>query len=99
MTYTVTLVDWPELPEAERSAAESRYRTTLEERLGGAENVPKHHKAFLDVADSKADTVPKHSAQDAAAYIVAQNAADKAGFHGLGHFDGAHFEVRLATDS
>ena len=95
MSYTVQLVKWPELAEADRRAAESRFKRALEEKLGGASHVPRCYRAFMNAANSRADTIPTAEAQDAAAYIIAQNAADKAGFDGLGHFDGAHFEVFL----
>ena len=39
MTYTITLQDFPEIPEDTRVKAEDHYRRALEKALGGADAV------------------------------------------------------------
>ncbi|MGJ7544646.1 hypothetical protein [Variovorax sp. LT1R16] len=95
MTYTVTLVDYPDdLSDEERQDAEARYRRAFEAKLGGAMNVPHCYRAFTHAAD--ADQLGKADAEAAAAYMVARHLGVQAGFQGLGYSHEAFFEVRLA---
>jgi len=96
MTYTVTLVDFHgDVPDSVRIEAVRRYRTALEKKLGGPENVPYHFRAFTSAADAKTSQLNKPEAEAAAAWMVAHHMAVQQGFRGLGHSDEAYFAVRL----
>ena len=44
--FTVTLCDYPNLPEQERNKAEARYARVLERQLGSAEQVAKPCRSY-----------------------------------------------------
>lgn len=96
MTYTIMLVDfYGDVPDSVRSEAVRRYRTALEKKLGGPENVPYHYRAFTNASGLEANLLNKSEAEAAAAWMVAHHMAVQEGFRGLGHSDEAYFEVRL----
>ena len=97
MTYTITLVDFhDDVPDSARAEAVNRYRTALEKKLGGAENVPYHFRAFTNAAESESDQLNKREAEAAAAWMVANHIAVQEGLRGLGHACEAYFDVQLS---
>lgn len=92
--YTVSLCDYPSLPEQERLRAEARYARVLERQLGGAEQVTES----LDCVQRLEDTPPEEITQEAkdvfARWIKAATAAAQAGMQGLGEGESSFFEVR-----
>ena len=95
MTYTVDLVDLPGLPESARTEAVMRYRRALEERLGGAQNVPYYVRVFIKASESNGDSMSKSESEAAVAFLQAQEAAQQAGFEGLADVLYAYFDVQL----
>ncbi|MPS27602.1 MAG: hypothetical protein E2576_11220 [Alcaligenaceae bacterium] len=92
--YTVTLQDYPHLPEELRLQAERRYARTLEKALGGSEGLAAAYKAW-NWAEESLDEI---SDEDRSLALRWQRAATKAaqeGFAALGETDSAYFEVRL----
>lgn len=83
MTYTVSLIDFPDLPSAERKAAEQRYCMTLEQGLGGAAQVPLRFTAYMRLAQAPEDEPTPLQAKSAVQYLMAQHRAETAGFAGL----------------
>ena len=55
MTYTITLQDFPEIPEDTRVKAEAQYRRALEKALGGPNEVVPAYA--LGSASAKAATI------------------------------------------
>ena len=92
--FTVTLCDYPSLPEAERGKAEARYARVLERQLGGAEQV----QAVLSLVQRLEDTPPEEITEEAKAHFArwmkAARAAAEAGMQGLGDGESSFFEVR-----
>ena len=41
MTYSITLQDFPEIPNDARAKAENQYRRALEKALGGPDEIPR----------------------------------------------------------
>lgn len=96
MTYTVTLRHLQaEVSDSVRQDAERRYRSALENRLGCAENVSHHLRAYLKAGESEVEQLSRSEALAAGAYMVAQHHAALEGARGLQHPEEAHFEVRL----
>lgn len=95
-TFTVTLCDYPELPEPQRSRAEARYARVLERQLGSAEQV----QQTLALVQSLEDTPPEEITEDAklafTRWMKAARAAAEAGLQGLGGTESCFFEVRSA---
>lgn len=93
-TYTVTLCDYPGLPETERGKAEARYARVLERQLGGAEQV----SSVLSMVQRLEDTPPEEISDEAKAqfarWMKAARAAAEAGMQGLGEGESSFFEVR-----
>lgn len=94
MTYTVTLVDFPDAQPAALHAAEARFRMALDKAL--ADQVAPTLKAFQNVNESSANELSKDEISRAGDWQKAYDLAKTAGFRGLGDADEAHFEVRLA---
>src|SRR5256885_7261923 len=59
--FTVTLCDYPNLPEQERNKAEARYARVLERQLGSAEQVSE----TLYLVEGLEDTPPEEISDDA----------------------------------
>lgn len=96
MTYTVTLKNLQaDVPDSVRQEAERRYRSALEDRLGSAENVPHHLRAYIKAGESEVEELSRSEALAAVAYMVAQHHATLEGSRGLDRPEEAHFEVRL----
>ncbi|WP_315531001.1 hypothetical protein [Delftia acidovorans] len=92
--FTVTLCDYPNLPEQERNKAEARYARVLERQLGSAEQVSE----TLYLVEGLEDTPPEEISDDAKLAFVrwmkAARAATEAGMQGLGDGECSFFEVR-----
>ncbi|VCU71352.1 hypothetical protein PIGHUM_03433 [Pigmentiphaga humi] len=92
--YTVTLQDYPQIPDDLRQQAERRYARALEKSLGGSEALALAYKAWNWAEESFGDL----SEEEKTLALRWQRAALKAaqeGFSSLGQVDSAYFEVRL----
>ncbi|MDB5941862.1 MAG: hypothetical protein JWQ13_1428 [Ramlibacter sp.] len=93
--YTVALNDAAELPVAERIAAEVRFIKEIERALGGADEVVRVYRAWIDASESDASELDGESASLAVRWPKAMTAAARAGMRNLGEMPEAHFELRL----
>jgi len=93
-TYTVSLQDYPQLPEELRSQAERRYARTLEKTLGGANAIVEAYKAWSNAEDAH-DELSDHERQLALRWQKAAMRAAQEGFAALGQVDEAYFELKL----
>jgi len=96
MTYTITLQDFPEIPENTRVKAEDQYRRALEKALGGPEEVEPSYRAWLNVSESGNDQVDKEEVAQATRWQKASDLARQAGFRSLGESAEAYFEFKLS---
>ncbi|MEK7947697.1 hypothetical protein WKR98_23345 [Pigmentiphaga sp. YJ18] len=92
--YTVTLQDYPQLPEELRHQAERRYARTLEKALGGTEGLAAAYKAW-NWAEESLDEISEEDKSLALRWQRAAVNAAQEGFAALGETDTAYFEVRL----
>ena len=92
MSYTVTLIDFPDAPSGVIATAETRFRRELDKLLG--DEVEPALKAFENASESSADELTKDEIALAARWAKAYDAAKTAGFRALGEADEAYFEVR-----
>ncbi|MDQ0039526.1 hypothetical protein [Variovorax boronicumulans] len=92
MSYTVTLIDFPDAPSDVIATAETRFRRELDKLLG--DEVEPALKAFENASESSADELTKDEIALAARWARAYDAAKTAGFRALGEADEAYFEVR-----
>jgi hypothetical protein len=88
-TTTITLQDFPEIPDNARVKAEERYRRALEKALGRPEEV-------LSVSESGSDQVGQEEAAQATQWQKASDLARQAGFRALGESPEAYFEFKLS---
>ena len=92
--FTVSLCDYPELPEDKRHQAEARYARVLERQLGSAEQVSE----TLSLVQGLEDMPPEEISEDAklafTRWMKAARAATEAGMQGLGDGECSFFEVR-----
>ena len=92
--FTVTLCDYPNLPEQERNKAEARSARVLERQLGSAEQVSE----TLSLVQGLEDMPPEEISEDAklafTRWMKAARAATEAGMQGLGDGECSFFEVR-----
>ena len=98
-SYTVKLVDAPDLSAAQRSAAELRFRMALEFALGGPDGVLPTLQACLLVRalneDTPLESLPEAEQQFIALWEKAEAGAIVAAFRPLGKEMGdARFEIR-----
>lgn len=93
--YTVALKDAPELPTAERIAAEVRFIKEIERSLGSADDVARIYRAWIDASESGANELDAESASLAVRWPKAMNAASQAGLRKVSETSDAHFELRL----
>ena len=96
MTYTITLQDFPEIPEDNRIKAEDQYRRALEKALGGPDAVVPAYRAWLNVSESGNDQVGKEEVAQASQWQKASDLARQAGFRSLGESAEAYFEFKLS---
>ena len=97
--YTVSLQDYPDLPDAERERAQRRYARALERKLGGAQAVYDILSVLQNLEDAPPDDLaPEQVAELQALYRrwqQATRAALEAGLQGLGGAEACFFEVQL----
>jgi hypothetical protein len=96
MTYTITLQDFPEIPEDTRVKAEDQYRRALEKALGGSDEVVSAYRAWLSVSESGNDESSKEEVAKASQWQKASDLARQAGFRSLGESPEAYFEFKLS---
>ena len=96
MTYSITLQDFPELPEDVRAKAEDQYRRALEKALGGPDEVVPAYRAWLGVSESGNDQIGKEEAAQAGKWQKASDLARQTGFRSLGESTEAYFEFKLS---
>lgn len=94
-TYTVALNDAPELPVAERIAAEVRFAREIEKALGGADEVVRVYRAWLEASECEAGQLDGESAALAVRWPKAMGDATRSGLRNAGEMSEAHFELRL----
>ena len=95
-TFSVSLCDYPDLPEQERLRAEARYARVLERQLGGAEQVVQSLNRVQRLADTAPEEITDESKAVFALWIKAANAAAQAAMQGLGDGESSFFEVRCS---
>lgn len=92
--FTVSLCDYPELPEDKRLQAEARYARVLARQLGGEEEV----SHALDIVQGLEDTPPEEITEEAkltfGRWMKAARAAAEAGLQGIGGTESCFFDVR-----
>ena len=59
MSYTITLQDFPDIPEDARVKAQDQYRRALEKALGGPDEVLPAYRAWLSVSESSNDQLTR----------------------------------------
>ena len=96
MTYTITLQDFPEIPENTRMKAEDQYRRALEKALGGSDEVEPAYRAWLSASESGNDQLGKEDVAQASKWQKASDLARQAGFHSLGELTEAYFKFKLS---
>lgn len=97
--YTVALEEANDLPRAERIAAEVRFVREIERTLGSSEEVAAVYRAWLEASESDVASLGEVTANRAARWPRAADAAYRAGFKGIGDIGEAHFEPRLSRAS
>lgn len=94
MPYSVTFhhpdCSTPQL----RQDAERRYRTSLEQALGGTEQVLTAWRIWQDVENARGAGLSEADYRIARKWILAADGARKAGLDGLLDLDDAYFEVQ-----
>ncbi|MDB5777929.1 MAG: hypothetical protein JWP93_294 [Polaromonas sp.] len=95
MSYSITLQDFPGIPEEARVKAQDQYRRALEKALGGADEVPPTYQAWLSVSETGNDQLNKDDVAMATKWQKASDLARQAGFQSLGEADEAYFEFKL----
>ncbi|MEO8858753.1 MAG: hypothetical protein ABI343_17360 [Burkholderiaceae bacterium] len=93
--YSVALTDAGDIPMAERIAAEVSFVKELERTLGTPDEVVRVYRAWTEVMESESAVLHIESAERAYLWPKAAEAANRAGFRGLGDLGEAHFEMRL----
>lgn len=96
MTYSITLQDFPDIPEDTRVKAEDQYRRALEKALGGPDEVLPTYRAWVNVSESGNDQLDKADVALATKWQKASDLARQAGFRSLGESDEAYFEFKLS---
>jgi hypothetical protein len=98
LSYTLTLVCPDEVSEAERRAAEQRYRRALDEALGDASLVLPSYRAWLGIVarhgdnpDVSALTDPEREVLER--WLAAEKAATEAAFGPHRYLEEARFEI------
>ena len=94
MNYSITLQDFPEIPEDTRIKAEDQYRRALEKALGGPDEVVPANRAWFSVSESGNDQLSKEEMAQATRWQRASDLARQAGFRTLGESPEAYFEFK-----
>ena len=98
MNYTLTLVCPDEVGEADRRAAEQRYRRALDEALGDASVVLPTWRAWLGIVARHGDSPDVSALTDAERevaelWLAAEAAATTAAFGPNRYLDEARFDI------
>ena len=96
MPYSITLQDFPDIPEDTRVKAEDQYRRALEKALGGPDEVMPAYHAWVSVSESGSDQSGKEDVAQASKWQKASDLARQAGFRSLGESTEAYFEFKLS---
>ena len=95
--FTVSLCDYPELPEDKRVQAEARYARVLTRQFGSPEQV----NEALSIVQSLEDTPPEEITEEAqltfGRWMKAARAAAEAALQGIGGTESCFFDVRRAA--
>lgn len=94
--FTVTLCDFPGLPEADRAKAEQRYARVLTRQLGGPEQVTEALQMAQQLEEDPPEEITEEIKTAFTRWMKAVRAAAEAGMQGLGEGEGCFFEVRRA---
>lgn len=97
--YTVALEEAKDLPPAERIAAEVRFVREIERTLGSSDDVATVYRAWLEASECDVASIGEVTANLAARWPRAADAAYRAGFKGIGDIGEAHFALRLSRAS
>lgn len=96
MSYTVTLQDFPEIPDNIRVQAERRFIRTLERAIGSEEDVVSAYSAWSNAEDAGEGELSGEEAALAKRWVQAATRAQQDAFNGLGEAQEAYFEFRVA---
>jgi hypothetical protein len=95
--YTVSLTDYPELPEKEQLAAQARYCKALERRIGSPEDVVEALKVMERLADDgDVSELSEETLRLVNQWRLACVTARTAALQGLGDLPEAWFDIRVA---
>lgn len=92
--FTVSLCDYPGLPEAQRLRAEERYARTLARQFGGEALVAEALRTLERLEDAPPEEITEAAKATYRRWIQAARAAAEAALQGLGAEEGCYFEVR-----
>jgi GTPase Era involved in 16S rRNA processing len=100
MTYSLVFYDADGVSEAERRAAERRFRDALESTLGDADLVVPVYRAYLSIVGAHGDSPAPEALTDAERAIfdqwqAAETAAVTAAFGSHRYMGDAMYEIRL----
>lgn len=95
--YTVALCDYPELPDRERIAAETRYARVLERQCGGPDGVVSVLRTLHHLEDSSPEALSPDELAHVKLWAKAAGAARTAAYQGLGESETAYFDVRISA--
>lgn len=93
-TFTVSLCDYPELPEDKRQQAEARYARVLARQLGGPELVGDALSLVQGLEDTPPEEITEEAKQMFSRWVKAVRAAAEAGLQGIGGTESCFFDVR-----
>ncbi|MFD2756110.1 hypothetical protein [Comamonas terrae] len=92
--FTVTLCDYPELPEPQRQQAEARYARVLARQFGGEAEVTQALSLVQRLEDTPPEEITEEAKQVFTRWMKAARAAAEAGLQGIGGTESCFFEVR-----
>ncbi|MEF9948932.1 MAG: hypothetical protein RR800_11400 [Comamonas sp.] len=92
--FTVSLCDYPELPEDKRQQAEARYARVLTRQLGGEDQVNEALSLVQGLEDTPPDEISEEAKLMFGRWMKAARAAAEAGLQGIGGTESCFFDVR-----
>lgn len=96
MTYSVSLQDFPDIPDNLKKEAERRFMRTLERAIGSEETLLSAYTAWCNVQDSGgSEGVAHDEIVLARQWLQAASRAQQDGFSGLGDAQEAYFDFRV----
>ena len=93
-TFTVSLCDYPELPEDKRQQAEARYARVLARQFGGEDQVGQALAIVQNLEDMPPEEITEEAKQTFGRWMKAARAAAEAGLQGIGGTESCFFDVR-----